>query len=318
MAAKGIIHYPWDNEPTSVNSNGHRRATWGFNDCVKLQWNSSSDSPFQWLHLECNEGPDGTNPPWDRVWANNSTAPSGNGSSIFCLANSNPTPPLINTCRFVLELGANPEASTTFTAFSPGVSLDVGNRKKAGSTYPIESTSSMSSTSRSSSATATSTNRGSSTVASSATSIPASAQTGSGGSTSPGSSSNSDNSSSGLSTAAKAGIGAGVGVAVLAALAVIAFILWRKRRSTGAPQTPAPIHYNAVENPEKRNYVEAPGHAPAAGYYEPAMDTAYNHENNNTYHNAYGNAYNQPPPKHPQELGSGHDNSVAELPGSGR
>lgn len=284
---------------------------------MKLGWNSSSDSPFQWLHLECNEGPDGTDPPWDRVWANNSTSPSGNGSSIFCLANSNPTPSLINTCRFVLELGASPEASTTFTAFSPGVSLDVSNRKKVGSTattYPIESTSS---TARSSSATATSTNGGSSSnVASSATtSIPASVQTGSGSQQPVGSGSTSYNSSSGLSTAAKAGIGAGVGVAVLAAFALIVFILWRKRRSTGASQAAAaPIHYNAVNNPEKRHYVEAPGD----GYYEPAKDTAYNHEYNNTYHNAYGNAYNQRPLRHPQELGSGHDNSVSELPGSGR
>lgn len=287
---KGVIHYPWDNEPTSRTSSGHRRATWGFNDCVKLSWESAPDSPFQWMHLECNEGEKGTNPPWDRVWQNNSTEPSGNGSAVFCLANSNPTPPLGNTCRFVLELGPKPDASTTFTAFSPDVSLDVGNKKKSGATpitYPVESTSTTSSSIAKSTSTPV------------ATSAAAGAQS---------SASTTDNSSSGLSTGAKAGIGAGVGVAALILIALLAFFFLKKRRgaktqraelSTATPhgELPATPYYSPVNTSDKQ-YYEAPT------------------ENKDYYgaEKSYNNGH-QGRPMSPQELGSGQANSVSELPG---
>ncbi|OAA52274.1 hypothetical protein BBO_00115 [Beauveria brongniartii RCEF 3172] len=115
--APGRIIYPWDNGPLSANSYGATRTTWGSQDCVNMSWVSSPSTPFQHIHLECNQGPNGTGPPWIRVWAFISTASSGNGSSLFCVANCNPSPPSSNTCRFVLDLASSAGKSPTTSRF---------------------------------------------------------------------------------------------------------------------------------------------------------------------------------------------------------
>ncbi|KAM3446575.1 hypothetical protein MY3296_009523 [Beauveria thailandica] len=218
--APGRIIYPWDNGPLSANSHGAVRTTWGSQDCVNMSWVSSPSTPFQHIHLECNQGPNGTGPPWIRVWAFNSTASSGNGSSLFCVANCNPSPPSSNTCRFVLDLASSAGKSPTDTAYSPDVSLNVVDQKMGeGATYPLPQWATTTPT------TATSTSTSAET---SSASTPAS----------------SSDSASGLNTGAKAGIGVGVGAVCLILLACLGVFLFKRRRARmgGAAPGPAEVH----------------------------------------------------------------------------
>ncbi|KAM3486163.1 hypothetical protein MY8738_000665 [Beauveria namnaoensis] len=105
-----------------------------------MSWVLSPSTPFQHIHLECNQGPNGTGPPWIRVWAFNSTASSGNGSSLFCVANCNPPPPSSNTvplnvmdqkmgegATYPLPQWATTGATTTLTASTTSTSTSVGS-----------------------------------------------------------------------------------------------------------------------------------------------------------------------------------------------
>ncbi|EJP65497.1 uncharacterized protein BBA_05366 [Beauveria bassiana ARSEF 2860] len=222
---QGRIIYPWDNGPLSANSYGAMRTTWGSQDCVNMSWVSSPSTPFQYIHLECNQGPNGTGPPWIRVWAFNSTSSSGNGSSLFCVANCNPSPPSSNTCRFVLDLASSAGKSPTDTAYSPNVSLNVMDQKMGeGATYPLPQWATTGATTTpTASTTSTSTSVGSSSA-----STPAS----------------SSESASGLNTGAKAGISVGVSAVCLIILACLGGCLFKRRqaRMGGAGPGPAEVH----------------------------------------------------------------------------
>ncbi|EXU95903.1 hypothetical protein X797_011025 [Metarhizium robertsii] len=219
-AAAGVIIYPWDKGPLSANSYGAVRTTWGSNDCVNMSWTSSTSTPSQSLHLECNQGPNGTAPPWTRVWTFNSTASSGNGSNLFCVANCNPPPPVSNTCRFVLDIAFVSGESSTDTAYSPDVSLNIIDRKTGESTtYPLPQWTATGTVTTSTS-TSTASVSASTTIASP---------------------SSSSNSASSLSTSAKAGIGVGVGVVGVILIACLGIFLHRRRMTRIAGTTPSSV-----------------------------------------------------------------------------
>ncbi|KAK3187320.1 hypothetical protein K4F52_003951 [Lecanicillium sp. MT-2017a] len=221
-AAQCKIVYPWNNGPFSTNSYGAIRTTWSFNDCANMSWISSPSTPFQQLHLECNEGPNGTAPPWTRVWSVNSTASSGNGSSLFCVANCNPSPPSSNSCRFVLDVGPNAAASPVDTVYSPDVSLGIMDKKSdKGTIYPLPQWTATATTTSLTTMTSISTG----TLGIATTAVPSSSST------------HTDT----LSTGAQVGIGVGVGVIGLIFLAFLGILLRRRRQSRTTKGAPDPI-----------------------------------------------------------------------------
>lgn len=113
-------------------------------------------------------------------------------------------------------------------------------------------------------------------AASTSTSIPTSAQSNPGASSTQPPSHDHGSGSKGLSTAATAGIGIGVAIGVIF-LAVVAFLLWRRRRKTSAPNT-VPETADESASHSVKDYKEPQGSAyyavPTASYSPSELPSA--------------------------------------------
>jgi hypothetical protein len=229
--------------PNSRDFFGIQRSTYNLNDIANISWTSGYSS--QTLTLQCNDGFQGTGPPWQQIWGINSTNASGGGSVLLYVSTVNPLPAAQNTCRFVLdvrEADANTDVvSGDAAAYSPDLSIDVGSGDEKGTTYLGYNAVVTKAAAASMVSSAISTTARSTLSAAFATITSPSPSPTMGASTSarspsgaglPTSSTSPPPASSSLSSGAatRIGVGIGVGLAILALTFLVTFLLYRRHQ----------------------------------------------------------------------------------------